>query len=241
MTHSAQAFFRYYFTKIVHKPKNCAMSTEIWPLWLASAVIGVAFHQGYARHQEVDFIAWHIVSIFSLLHVALWYYCTRLLDQHPLAAIQHVLFASAISVVATTFSILLYRGLFHRLHHIPGPILARFTSFYISARELFGQQTHLDLKHLHGKYGDVVRIGLLPTLGLETSEEPLMKVFQVHARFLLQEPMPCLTSTVLSRPHSTLLSTHQSILHIRVSSVFEMLLSTKLDAGFGKWRSRRRH
>lgn len=146
------------------------MSTDVWSIWLASAVVGVAFHQGYARHQEVDFSSWRIISIFSLLNFALWYYFTNALRHTPLQAVHQILLAGVIFITATFCSMLLYRGLFHRLRHIPGPVLARLSSLYLLAKVFIGLQTHLDLEHLHNKYGDVVRIGLLFTMTLDPSD-----------------------------------------------------------------------
>lgn len=142
------------------------MSTESWPLWLTSAAIGVVFHHGYARHQEVDFSGWRIISIFSSINVALGYYFTVFLEWPLLEAVWNVLFAATVSVAAASCSILLYRGFFHRLQHIPGPFFARLSSFYLLRKIFVGLQTHIDLGQLHSKYGDVVRIGTLFTSSL---------------------------------------------------------------------------
>lgn len=135
------------------------VSTETWQVWLSLAVAGVAFHHGYTRHQEVDFNAWRIIAIFHLSILTIWYHCTQILGQSSHVAVKHMLLAGTAFVAATICSMLLYRGLFHRLRHIPGPVLARLSSFYLLAKVFVGLQTQFDLERLHSKYGDFVRIG----------------------------------------------------------------------------------
>lgn len=142
------------------------ISNETWRIGLTSAVVGVAFHQGYTRHQEVDFSAWRIIITCHLLTFTLWYYYTHFLGQTSHIAVQNVSTAGTAFVAATVCSMLLYRGLLHRLRHIPGPILARLSSFYILTRIFTGLQTQVDLERLHSKYGDFVRIGQPPDSSL---------------------------------------------------------------------------
>lgn len=138
------------------------ISDETWRIGLTSALVGVAFHHGYTRHQEVDFRAWRIITILHLSSFTLWYYYTQFLGQTSRTAVQNVSIACTAFIAATICSMLLYRGLFHRLRHIPGPILARLSSFYILTRVFANLQTQVDLERLHRKYGDFVRIGQPP-------------------------------------------------------------------------------
>ncbi|OOQ91423.1 Tryprostatin B 6-hydroxylase [Penicillium brasilianum] len=55
-------------------------------------------------------------------------------------------------------SLLLYRTLFHPLRHIPGPRLARISSFWLSFRLRDGPSFRL-LHKLHEEYGPVLRVG----------------------------------------------------------------------------------
>ena len=58
-------------------------------------------------------------------------------------------------------SVFLYRISFlHPLSQYPGPLLAKASRWYWTALALGGRQ-HIELQRLHGKYGDVVRIGEL--------------------------------------------------------------------------------
>ena len=58
-------------------------------------------------------------------------------------------------------SMILYRGLFHRLRKYPGPFLARFSNIYISIRSVKAFRKFIELDRLHSEYGDVVRVGKL--------------------------------------------------------------------------------
>lgn len=52
---------------------------------------------------------------------------------------------------------IVYRILFHPLHRIPGPFLAKFTELWRTRKYLAGNW-HSDILDLHRKYGPVVRI-----------------------------------------------------------------------------------
>lgn len=56
-------------------------------------------------------------------------------------------------------SMLVYRGLFHRLCQFPGPFLARLSNFYLT--RLSAKCLHLceEVQALHREYGDIVRVG----------------------------------------------------------------------------------
>lgn len=190
-----------------------AISTETWRIWLTSAIAGVAFHHGYTRHQEVDFSAWRIITTFHFLILAFWYYYTQSLGQTSHLAAQNASLAGTVFVAATICSMLLYRGLFHRLGHIPGPLLARLSSFYILARVFVGLQTQVDLERLHSKYGDFVRVGQSHPRRLNPSDLQLTFCVQDLVKSPLPEPMLCPMSMVSSKPHSILPSTPLSTLH----------------------------
>ena len=56
-------------------------------------------------------------------------------------------------------SLLVYRAAFHRLHKFPGPFAARLSalnSVYLHAKS---GHLHHEVRALHAKYGDVVRVG----------------------------------------------------------------------------------
>ncbi|KAK7427043.1 hypothetical protein QQZ08_006470 [Neonectria magnoliae] len=55
-------------------------------------------------------------------------------------------------------SILLYRAIFHRLHHFPGPFLAKLSRFY-AMKNAINLKANEDIQRLHEQYGDFVRVG----------------------------------------------------------------------------------
>ena len=57
-------------------------------------------------------------------------------------------------------SIITYRTIFHRLHHFPGPALAKVSKLW-HVTHCLGSKNHLLLDGLHKKYGDFVRTGTL--------------------------------------------------------------------------------
>jgi hypothetical protein len=129
-------------------------------LHLASALGGIGFHHCYARRVEIDFSGWRLIGIFCLLCLSLVCYRVSVLSRTIDAAIQDVVPAATTFILSLSSSILVYRGLFHRLRHIPGPTLARLSSLYLVKKSCEDDQFHLHLEKLHQRYGDVVRIGL---------------------------------------------------------------------------------
>lgn len=73
---------------------------------------------------------------------------------------QAILTTTAAFLAALTISIVHYRLLStsHPLHGLPGPLLARCSQVWIFSRVLMGQTRH-DMRAVHARYGDVVRIG----------------------------------------------------------------------------------
>jgi len=57
-------------------------------------------------------------------------------------------------------SMLVYRGLLHRLSGYPGPFLARLSNFYITALSMKKMHLYEETQKLHAKYGDYVRVGM---------------------------------------------------------------------------------
>lgn len=63
-------------------------------------------------------------------------------------------------ILGIYISILLYRGLFHRLLRFPGPILAKLSNFYVTSLSAKSFQLYKEVEKLHKRYGDYVRIGM---------------------------------------------------------------------------------
>lgn len=128
-------------------------------LGAVASVAGIAFHHLYARRVEIDFVVWNLLGLAGALGLFFVYAGCAWLDLSLFASLYYFGVAVAWFAASLAASILLYRGYFHPLSHIPGPRLARFTSFW-AVREASGDyRFHVRLKELHEQYGDVVRIG----------------------------------------------------------------------------------
>lgn len=86
------------------------------------------------------------------------------------AAYQGLSLASALAAsgeICSTYlsclfaSMVIYRTVFHRLRHFPGPALAKVSKLWHVARCL-DSKNHLLLERLHREYGDFVRTGARP-------------------------------------------------------------------------------
>lgn len=83
------------------------------------------------------------------------------------AACQGLPLASALAasgVICSTYliclfaSMIVYRMLFHRLRHFPGPVLAKVSKLW-HVMHCLDSKNHLLLERLHQEYGDFVRTG----------------------------------------------------------------------------------
>lgn len=129
------------------------------PLGLVACTAGVAFHHLYARRVEIDFFVWNLLGLAAALCLFSVYASCAWLGLPLLASLHCLGVAVASFATSLAASIVLYRGYFHPLSHVPGPRLARFTSFWAVREASRDYRFHVRLKELHEKYGDVVRIG----------------------------------------------------------------------------------
>lgn len=133
-------------------------------------VIGVLLHQFLFRYGEWDLSAKRIITRFCLAYAAtisaimsgpvftsMTIYPIETVGFTEAMKISTVLFSSLI--VGIYSSMMIYRSFFHRLHRFPGPFLARFTNLYITFKIWNKMHLHEDVRKLHEKYGDVVRVG----------------------------------------------------------------------------------
>ncbi|OBR05375.1 Benzoate 4-monooxygenase cytochrome P450 [Colletotrichum higginsianum IMI 349063] len=133
-------------------------------------VIGVLLHQFLFRYGEWDLSAKRIITRFCFAYAAtisaimsgpvftsVTIYPIETVGFTEAMKTSTVLFSSLI--VGIYSSMMIYRGFFHRLHRFPGPFLARFTNLYITFKIWNKMHLHEDVRKLHEKYGDVVRVG----------------------------------------------------------------------------------
>ncbi|PKX89091.1 cytochrome P450 [Aspergillus novofumigatus IBT 16806] len=132
------------------------------PASLQAFVTGVGLHYLVFRHGEWDLETPSVLRCFMVAEVLL---LLQMVIQSKLD--DHVDSFSATIIIQVTcgllaglwFSLLTYRGVFHRLRAFPGPFCARFSTLY---------QTYLMANHpdsfnvvqgMHKRYGDYVRLG----------------------------------------------------------------------------------
>lgn len=126
---------------------------------LTGGVVGIAFHHLYARRVEIDFIIVPLLRVAGAVCFLALYMGVSWLHLPVATSLFYLAVFSATFALSTAGSILVYRAHFHRLKHIPGPYLARLSTFW-TAREASGDyRFHVRLQELHAQYGDVVRIG----------------------------------------------------------------------------------
>lgn len=116
---------------------------------------GVVMHITVFRIGEWDVAAPSIVAGYTLAFLA-----TTLLSTFQLAtSLTEVAQAAAYHFIGLFASMLVYRAFFHRLSNYPGPLLARLTTFYITARSVRKLHLFKEVQSLHSQYGDIVRLG----------------------------------------------------------------------------------
>ncbi|KAJ3538809.1 hypothetical protein NM208_g5743 [Fusarium decemcellulare] len=126
---------------------------------LAAFAAGIILHVGAFRHGEWDLHTTKILIAFLAINGAL---AGGLIHYADYARGQAFKVASSIvgSTLAGTYtSILIYRGLFHRLRRFPGPFAAKLSNFYVTSLSIKKFHLYEEVQELHEKYGDYVRVG----------------------------------------------------------------------------------
>ncbi|KAK7942602.1 cytochrome P450 monooxygenase FCK2 [Apiospora aurea] len=128
--------------------------------------LGVAFATGVILHVflfrigEWDTWATKLMRAPFIVLAALSVALTWLRPAEPI--LQSFIYAcqlDAASLGGILVSMLVYRAFFHRLRSFPGPFVARLSSLYMTSRALKKMQPCHELKKLHERYGEFVRIG----------------------------------------------------------------------------------
>jgi len=121
-------------------------------------ILGIVSHLAYFIHGEHHMLAYQYFLASIMLPTAM---ATGLVfcGSNVIEAIKTVLEATTSYALGLFLSILIYRGLFHRLRSFPGPPLAKFTKLWhvwIASKNL---RNFEEMDNLHAKYGTFVRIG----------------------------------------------------------------------------------
>jgi hypothetical protein len=132
------------------------------PLWTLEVIIlaslGVASHFTIFIRGELNQYAAAIALSFQIAFVVL----LLLSIVQELSVIRGLALAIVLSFsyqLALVTSIVVYRTRFHRTCQFPGPILDAASKWTAAKRAKKHEQYHLELAHLHAKYGDIVRTG----------------------------------------------------------------------------------
>lgn len=124
-----------------------------------SAGLGIISHLTYfihgEHHNSAPTVALLCFAIPALLFVGQLLYT----EARPSQAALMTTIACMSYTCALWTSMIIYRVFFHRLHHFPGPFMAKLTKlfhFYLSAQK---SDNHIVVDRLHQKYGPFVRTG----------------------------------------------------------------------------------
>ncbi|KAF4773091.1 benzoate 4-monooxygenase cytochrome P450 [Colletotrichum scovillei] len=146
-----------YASNVLQSPEACGLSF----------LVGVILHLYVFRFGEWDLSAQRIITSFTLAYAAIIGVIMVLppfipmvsrtsVEATSLAQVSKaatILFSSLTTGIYT--SMLVYRGLFHRLREFPGPFLAKFTNLYVTFKIWNRMHLHENVRKLHEKYGDV--------------------------------------------------------------------------------------
>lgn len=117
-----------------------------------------------------------ILRIFFVANAVLagvdWYFVS--VDPSLLSAISLILSIDTSFLAGLFGSIFVYRVVFHRLRHFPGPFGAKVSKFWALKQAAETVQWNEKVRELHRKYGDFVRTGMCHVLSL--SEPPAAKL-----------------------------------------------------------------
>lgn len=127
-----------------------------------AALTGATAHATLFRHGEWDLEAHRMVISYILTFAgAISLQNSKVLDDFGVYAPPHwAVNVVGCHILGIYISILLYRGLFHRLSKFPGPAFAKFSNFYVTFLSARRFKLHKEVEELHKRYGDYVRIGI---------------------------------------------------------------------------------
>lgn len=133
-------------------------SMTIYHQCITAAAAGLASHLIFARG-EYHLKAPALSRVYLLLAFLICVSEYRLYGQ-TLGKAFIATWAVGLSYCVPLFiSISVRRAFFHQLSNVPGPLLARVSSFW-HVVQCFESKNHLVLERLHQQYGPVVRTGL---------------------------------------------------------------------------------
>ncbi|KAK1831881.1 Tryprostatin B 6-hydroxylase [Podospora conica] len=187
---------------------------------LLAAGSGVFAHLAIFRRGEWDTTSPSIFVVYVSLLSAAVLVCRTYLQ----VPITEAFCAAGYHALGLYGSMLLYRGFFHRLHSFPGPLPARFTNFYITARSMKKLHLFEEVQKLHAEHGDYVRLG--PT------ELSIADPQAVKAIYGAQSPVTKGPWYTLLEPRTPLFMARDKREHARRRKVWDQAFSTKALASY---------
>jgi len=128
--------------------------------YVVAASLGAAAHLILFRVGEWDLAGTDLVLKFVTLDFA---FAGALLITGEAQSVGQALATSSSLVSCVLFgifaSMLVYRAAFHRLNRFPGPFAARLSALYTVSLHAKSGHLHHEVRALHAKYGDVIRVG----------------------------------------------------------------------------------
>ncbi|SCN79469.1 related to pisatin demethylase cytochrome P450 [Fusarium fujikuroi] len=125
-------------------------------------VLGILTHLFIFRRGEWNLYVFNILQAFAVLEISLVYIVARAVAGEDSTLWKVTAISSCFTLSTLTglsFSMLIYRGWFHRLSRFPGPFWARLSNLYITFHAFKKFRLFEEVQQLHRKYGDIVRIG----------------------------------------------------------------------------------
>ena len=126
--------------------------------------LGILLHVALFRSGEWDLYTPHLLASTAILQVLATYSLVHFGSEAGLSILEasRIAFYYVSACVGGIYSsILVYRASFHRLNRFPGPFLARLSNVYVTSLSVKNFHLFEEIRNLHAKYGDIVRVGKL--------------------------------------------------------------------------------
>ncbi|RCI16875.1 hypothetical protein L249_2046 [Ophiocordyceps polyrhachis-furcata BCC 54312] len=120
---------------------------------------GVAVYVVILRHGEWHMQVPRLIGGGMALTTAMACWLVWLAPSAPWLALKTTSWLVLMWLAGMSGSMFLYRAAMHPLRCFPGPFAARLTNLYAAAMEAKKRQAFRELRKLHEKYGDFVRVG----------------------------------------------------------------------------------
>lgn len=143
----------------IAQPAACLHTDSRHAVW-ANAIVGISFHIAIAAsHIEFERYIFHSATLVAVCCVSDFILVNSSGGCNHVDAFAHLFISFLGFSAGTLISLIVYRGFFHRCNRFPGPPIAKFSRFYAAYLNAGDAQFYKELKSLHMRYGDFVRMG----------------------------------------------------------------------------------